>query len=233
MDIDIFLIYLYELCTKYPVHSTISSVCVVGVSCWCTYKISKNRTPKDQINRNHQLIKQQSQIEELKTAKQEIAARNAFLSDKIIDLEEENEEFKKIHIKLNQTIQDLESQTGTVWTPIVLENTKKKRVSNSKSKTLEELGFDALMERNFDKALEYFNEAIKKNPYNSNTHDYIGIAYSNKGKYDEAIEACQTAIDLNCEDATAFYVMGFAYQKLGYQDKADECFQIKDIIGGK
>ena len=176
-------------------------------------------------------MKQLNQIEELIAAKQEVVARNAFLSDKIIDLENENEALKKTNIKLNQKIQDLESQIETVRSKKDPEDIKKEQYNNSK--TVEKLGFEALMERNFDKALECFNEAVKKNPYNSNAYDYIGIAYFNKGEYNEAIEACQTAIDLNCEDATAFYIMGFAYQKLGYQDKADECFQIKDIIRKK
>ena len=231
MDIDIFFTHLYELCTKFPVHSTISFVGVVVVSCWYTYRKTKNKAlPDDQIKRNQLFMKQLSQIEELIAAKQEVVTRNAFLSEKITEIEDENEEFKIINLRLNQTIHVLERQIETSQKPKVPGNIKKEQVNGSESRTAEELGFDALMEKNFNKALTYFNQAVKINPHNSNTYDYMGIAYTNVSKYDEAIEACQTAIDLNCEDATAFYIMGFAYQKLGFQDKANECFQIRNII---
>jgi len=233
MDIDIFLKFIYELCINFPVYTLFSLFCVIIASCWCTYKFMKNKILNDQIEQNKLSFKQKNQIDALKTAQNEVAARNAFLSDRIIDLEEENEELKKLNLQLNKTIQDLENQIETSRMPEVSDNIKTEQVNDLNSKTLEELGFDAMMERNFDKALEYFQKAIQKNPYNSHTYDYMGIAYSNLGNYHEAIEACQNAIDLDCEDATAFYIMGFAYQKLGEHDKANEFFQIKDIIRKK
>jgi len=205
-------------------------VCVFIFSYWYSSMTLKNRKQKHELKRNQLLIEQKAQIEELKIVKQELTARNAFLSNKITDLEEEKEEVVRRNRDLHKTILGVENQTNTGQTSTAPESNKTEQAGSSKSKTVEELGFDALMERNFDMALAYLHEAIKSNPNNSNTYDYMGIAYANKGKYVDAIEVCQKAIDCNCEDATAFYIMGLALQKLGYHERAEECFQIKDII---
>jgi len=230
VNTDIFPMYVYEMCTKFPVQIIVSLICVFIVAYWCSFLSIKNRKQKDELNKNSLYLEQRVQIDELRTAKQELTVRNALLSDKVIELEEKHEALVKKNRNFAQTVQDLENRLLIFPASQAAETIKVEPASHIKSKTPEELGFDALMERNFDAALAYFKAAIIKNPSNSNTYDYMGIAYANKGKYDEAIEACQNAIDCNCEDATAFYVMGLALQKLGYKDKAEECFQIKDII---
>lgn len=75
-------------------------------------------------------------------------------------------------------------------------------------------------EKDYNKAIDNFNMAIKLNPEYAETFFFRGYAYDNLKKYDKAIENYSIAIKLNPEYATAYYFRASAYEALGETEKA-------------
>ena len=67
----------------------------------------------------------------------------------------------------------------------------------------------------FEKALPFFKNAIKKNPDYAEAHYYVGFCFGILGRYNEAIEAYKQAIRLKSDFAEAHCNLGVAYGKLG------------------
>jgi len=77
----------------------------------------------------------------------------------------------------------------------------------------------------YDKALSYFEDAIKKKP--DYPEAYLCIAYCDGqlGRYDEAIEACKQAIRIKPDYAFAHCCLGSVYEDLGRYDDAIEAYK--------
>ena len=69
--------------------------------------------------------------------------------------------------------------------------------------------------RDYDRAIQDFNEAIRLNPNDSDNYRELGIACYGKGDYDRAIQDYNLAIHLNSNDASAFYRRGDAFSGRG------------------
>lgn len=79
----------------------------------------------------------------------------------------------------------------------------------SEAESLKEKGNNELQQTNFDKALEYYNEAIKLNPkpvYFCNR----AAAYCRIGRHDRAIHDCRVAIGLDPNYGKAYGRLGLA-----------------------
>jgi len=92
----------------------------------------------------------------------------------------------------------------------------------------------------YDKAIEYYNKALKivlktlgpEHPYVANTYNGLGIAYRNKGDYDKAIEYYNKALKIvlktlgpeHPEVATTYNNLGAVYYFKENYDKAIEYF---------
>jgi tetratricopeptide (TPR) repeat protein len=74
------------------------------------------------------------------------------------------------------------------------------------------------------KAIEYFNNAIKLQPFNTETYNNRGTAYYNFGQYQLAIEDFNKAISLKQNYAEAFNNRGAAYNNLDQYQLAIEDF---------
>jgi tetratricopeptide (TPR) repeat protein len=89
----------------------------------------------------------------------------------------------------------------------------------------------------YDKAIQYFNEAIKSMPncaWESEAYNMMGNAYEEKQDYDKAIECYKKAIESNIEGryyynyaiiANIYNNMGYAYAKKQDYDKAIENYK--------
>ena len=75
-------------------------------------------------------------------------------------------------------------------------------------------------QREYDKAVGHYTEAIDLNPEYVNAYNNRGIAYRNKGEIDAAIQDYNKAIDLNPEHADAYNNRGVAYRNKGEIDAA-------------
>jgi len=75
---------------------------------------------------------------------------------------------------------------------------------------------------NYEKALPYFEKAVKQDPKNADAYFYIGVCNVNLGRNKEAVEAYKQAIRFNPDYAKAHYNLGVAYGKLGRYREAVE-----------
>jgi tetratricopeptide (TPR) repeat protein len=83
-------------------------------------------------------------------------------------------------------------------------------------------GYEASTLKLWDKAIEYWTNAIKLNPKYDDAYNNRGVAYGKKGLYNEAIEDYTKAIELNPKDADAYNNRGLAYKKKGLHSEAIE-----------
>jgi len=74
----------------------------------------------------------------------------------------------------------------------------------------------------YEKALLYFMEAVKKNPRYAEAHFQIGYCKSKLGLYLEAIQSYNQAIQINPDDADIYNNLCVAYAKLGHYDESIE-----------
>ncbi len=70
--------------------------------------------------------------------------------------------------------------------------------------------------REYDRAIQDYNEAIRLSPNYAYTYRNRGLAYNNKGDYDRAIQDFNDVIRLNPTYASAYYCRGNAY--IGKED---------------
>jgi tetratricopeptide (TPR) repeat protein len=86
-------------------------------------------------------------------------------------------------------------------------------------------GYSFSMNGEDQKAVEFFKEAIEKDPKNSMAWNGLGYCLIGMNDPQDAINAYQQAIKTNPTDATLYYTLGNYYIKLGRQQEAIECFQ--------
>jgi tetratricopeptide (TPR) repeat protein len=78
--------------------------------------------------------------------------------------------------------------------------------------------------RQYDRAIQDFDQAIRLNPNNAIAFSNRGAAYASKGQYDRAIQDFDQAIRLNPNNADAFSNRGAAYGRKGQPDRAIQDF---------
>jgi tetratricopeptide (TPR) repeat protein len=96
-------------------------------------------------------------------------------------------------------------------------------------------GFLYLEEKEADKALEDFNEAIKLEPLSHDAKTGLGGALILKGDIDRALEILTDATVANPYPQRTYYELGKAYEIKGEKDKALEMYKkaIEKIINNK
>lgn len=83
-------------------------------------------------------------------------------------------------------------------------------------------GDRAFFEEDYNRAIFFYDEAIKIDPKYEYAYLSRGIAYHNLEKYDKAIEDYSKAIEYNPEDLVAYINRGIAYGKIEKYGKAIE-----------
>ena len=76
-------------------------------------------------------------------------------------------------------------------------------------------------EKDFDKAQELIEPALKEEPDNIELLKLAGLTAVNQGNYDKARIAFETVVKYNPEDATSFFYLGSCYDNLG--DLSKKC----------
>jgi tetratricopeptide (TPR) repeat protein len=84
-----------------------------------------------------------------------------------------------------------------------LKGIKKKNIKLSKK--LVELGIELVMKKEFNHAIEYFNDAIKLNPYNKNAYINKGRALISIGNHQEGIKCYEIVIELESSDNLSIF----------------------------
>jgi Tfp pilus assembly protein PilF len=87
-------------------------------------------------------------------------------------------------------------------------------------------GLTLLWADNYEKALPYFEKAVKKDPSYANAYFKTGICNYKLGHYTEAIDAFKQVIYIQPNYASAHYNLGVSYNDLGrYAEAIDACKQ--------
>ena len=74
--------------------------------------------------------------------------------------------------------------------------------------------------KNFDKAKQLLQKAIKIQPNAVAAHNNLGIVFKKLGKLQKSISSFEKAIQINPNYADAHYNLGIVLQKLGEYQKA-------------
>ncbi len=83
-------------------------------------------------------------------------------------------------------------------------------------------GLHHVWAEDYEKALAYFVEAIKRNPGHAQAYFQVGYCLAKLGKYKEAIGSYQEAIRINPKDADFHNNLCVAYEMVGRYDEAIE-----------
>ena len=67
--------------------------------------------------------------------------------------------------------------------------------------------------RNFDEAIRWHREVVRRQPKNAAAYANLGAAHGGKGQNREEIENYQKAIALNPRDPVVYFNLGAAYEK--------------------
>lgn len=86
-------------------------------------------------------------------------------------------------------------------------------------------GLIFLWTNEYEKALSYFEKAVKKNPHYADVYLQIGFCNVKLGRYTEAIEAFKQAIHINPYFAEAYNGLGTAYFIRGHYAEASEAYK--------
>ncbi|MCB4792660.1 MAG: tetratricopeptide repeat protein [Elusimicrobia bacterium] len=113
---------------------------------------------------------------------------------------------------------------------ITLAENEKQEIKKAPAKNLEAYqwfckGKDAYNLRLYDKAIEYYQEALNLDPEYADAYYSTGCAYDSKGNTDKAIESCEKTVGIDRENKEAYSLLGFSYLKKGNFDKAAEMYE--------
>ena len=86
-------------------------------------------------------------------------------------------------------------------------------------------GLSYIRKEEYEKALSYFNELVKKNPRYSRTCYYIGLCNLNLKRWDDARVAFNRCISIKSDDAEAYNLLGTTYCMQEQYQEAVEAFK--------
>lgn len=92
------------------------------------------------------------------------------------------------------------------------------------------VGLPFLSQKDFGKALSYFEEAVKKNPHHYQSYFFIGYCNEKFGRLQEAIEAYSRTVFIKHDFAEAHYHLGLVYYRIGRFQESIEAIRYAIFI---
>ena len=89
----------------------------------------------------------------------------------------------------------------------------------------DQLGLAYYRKNNYEKAVEYYNIALKYNPKKATTYSNLGAIYFNSKQFEKALQVYKEAIKFNPRYADAYQNMGSTLATLGRIDEAIAAFK--------
>ena len=127
------------------------------------------------------------------------------------------EDLRKANAEQERRIKELEAQIANTKTVQQEEQIKQQFANEDKiflaNQKIEE-GWKFWGEKNFNKALESFNEAINLNPQSAEAYAGRGTAYANLEQFGETLSDLSKAVELNPNDIGSEIFMDIIYQTL-------------------
>ncbi|MCZ9919674.1 tetratricopeptide repeat protein [Brachyspira hyodysenteriae] len=188
---------------------------------------------EDVNNKAHEIIEKNSEAALNSIDKLKIEFNNSINSiqeksnQMISDIKE------KAHIESNQLINSIKKQAEEETKKLIEENNRNIKISN-----LFNSAYQSYNNKEYDKAINYYNQIIEiiddlLKGYDENSEEYSKyknnylIAYNNRanaksdlGLYEEAIKDFDKAIELNPNNFMAYYNKGLAKSDLGHNEEA-------------
>ncbi len=96
-----------------------------------------------------------------------------------------------------------------------------------------DIGFEAVKERNWDRAVYHLEIATKAEPTNADARNLLGFAYRKQGKLDLAFVQYDEALRLDPKHRGAHEYIGEAYLMTGNRAKAQAHLSALERICGK
>src|SRR6478736_8144580 len=72
-------------------------------------------------------------------------------------------------------------------------------------------GIEAAKNKQWDKAIDLFQKAVKADPKAANNYNNLGLAYKGAGKMDEAVKAFSEGIEAEPNNSAAYVNRGVIY----------------------
>lgn len=107
-----------------------------------------------------------------------------------------------------------------------LANINNRMATAQKSVDFNNRGAAEISKRDYQRAIQYFNQAIALNASQPEAYIGQGIAYSALGNNLQAIQHYDKAIQLNSNFAEAYYNRGLSHYELGHEEKALEDYNL-------
>jgi tetratricopeptide (TPR) repeat protein len=82
-----------------------------------------------------------------------------------------------------------------------------------------------VINREYEKAIECYEKAVKIDPKDAFAWNSMGLAYNASKKYEKAIECFEKAVKIDPKDAFAWDYMGTSYDELKKYEKAIDCYE--------
>lgn len=83
-------------------------------------------------------------------------------------------------------------------------------------------GIEAAKNKQWDKAIDLFQKAVKADPKEANNHNNLGLAYKGAGKMEEAVKAFSGAIEAEPDNYAAYLNRGIVYTSMQKYKEATE-----------
>lgn len=83
------------------------------------------------------------------------------------------------------------------------------------------LGFKHFSNQEYEKAIEYFNEAIKLDPKSDTAYNALAEALNKSGKLDDAIEAAKKMVEISPNDPFSHTALSRLYVQKGLIEDAE------------
>jgi tetratricopeptide (TPR) repeat protein len=100
------------------------------------------------------------------------------------------------------------------------------KLDNNSAEALNNLGFVEQSQKNFGKAIKYYNKALVARPNSSTFHYNLGAAYFAKHDFDKAAQEYRTAYQLDPEIFQRVSRMGIMAQSSSPEDRAAFSFMV-------
>jgi len=97
--------------------------------------------------------------------------------------------------------------------------------TRGKAEEFKKSGNDALSQKDYERAVELYSNAIRIDPYNAVYYCNRAAAYSFLGKDEEVVQDCQKSTELDSNYAKAYTRLGLAYFNLHDYSKSVEAYK--------
>jgi len=147
------------------------------------------------------------------------------LFDKALDAYKQFEKLRPQLLIAKKAILDIYFQQGNYEQARQLAHEIIRREGNQDSMVLSRLAYLFLLEKQYENAQKYAQQATLRDPNSPSAWFYLAQSFQEQNKWQQAISSWEKAIQIRSHWTEAYYHYGTCYEKLGNIDKAHYIFQ--------